>query len=156
MEKSVPDRIEKQIVLNAPRSRVWQALTDVQQLSEWFQVRMSGEVVPGARLSGPVTYPGYEHATVEATVERVEPERRIVWRWCPAAIEPGVDYTKEPTTLVTFELEDVDGGTRLTVVESGFHQVPVVRRAKAFESNEGGWTGVLESIEKTMHALASR
>ena len=78
------------------------------------------------------------------------------WRWCPHAVEPGVDYSKEPTTLVTFDLEDVDGGTKLTVVESGFHKVPVVRRAKAYESNEPGWTEVLQSIDKTMHSLVSR
>ena len=156
METSVPDRIEKQVVLHAPRARVWQALTDVQQLGEWFHVRMSGEVVPGARLSGPITYPGYEHATFEAVVERVEPERHISWRWSPHPVEPGMDYTNEPTTLVTFDLEDVDGGTKLTVVESGFHNVPVVRRAKAYESNEPGWTEVVQSIEKTMDALVSR
>jgi uncharacterized protein YndB with AHSA1/START domain len=156
MEKSVPDRIERQVVLQAPRSRVWQALTDVQQLNEWFHVQMRGEIIPGGRLSGPITFPGYEHATIEAVVERVEPEHHLSWRWCPHPVEKGMDYTKEPTTLVTFELEDVAGGTKLTVVESGFHQVPVVRRAKAYESNEGGWTEVVQSIEKTMHAMASR
>lgn len=48
-------------------------------------------------------------------------------------------YSKEPTTLVTFELEEVAGGVRLKITESGFDQVPLGRRAKAFEANEGGW-----------------
>ena len=156
MSTSIPDRIEKVVLLNAPRSRVWSAITDVNQLNEWLNVKMSGQVTPGARLRGPITYPGYEGITFEAVVEQVEPETRLSWRWHPAAIEKGVDYSKEPSTLVVFELEEVDGGTRLTVTESGFHKLPVVRQAKAYESNEGGWTEVVQSIEKTFNALVGR
>jgi hypothetical protein len=59
-----------------------------------------------------------------------------------------VDYSAEPTTLVTFRLEDVANGIMLTVTESGFDQVPLARRAKAFSANEGGWTMVMTLIEK--------
>jgi uncharacterized protein YndB with AHSA1/START domain len=156
MSQSVPDRIQKVITLHAPRARVWKAITDARQLGEWLWVNMSGEVVPGGKLSGPITYPGYEHGILEAWVEQVEPQRLMSWRWHPAAIDETVDYSKEPTTLVTFELEEVEGGTRLTITESGFHQLPVVRRAKAFESNDGGWKEVSESIEKTFSALVQR
>ena len=156
MSQSVPDRIQKVITLHAPRARVWKAITDARQLGEWLWLNMAGEVVPGAKLTGPVTYPGYEHATVEMFVERVEPQSLISWRWHPDAVDAKADYSAEPMTLVTFELEEVDGGTRLTITESGFHQLPVVRRAKAFESNDGGWKGVSESIEKTFHALVER
>jgi uncharacterized protein YndB with AHSA1/START domain len=92
----------------------------------------------------------------EAVVEQVEPQRKLSWRWHPDAVERGVDYSQDPTTLVTFELDDVADGTRLRVVESGFHKIPVVRRAKAFESNSGGWNEVIQSIEKTMDALVGR
>ncbi|MBI2529207.1 MAG: SRPBCC family protein [Candidatus Rokubacteria bacterium] len=81
------------------------------------------------------------------TIERMEPERLSSWRWHPAAIEPGVDYSAEPTTLVTSELEEVAGGTLLTVVESGFDQVPLARRAQAYRMNGEGWTLQMQAIE---------
>jgi hypothetical protein len=81
-------------------------------------------------------------------VERMEPERVFAWRWHPHAVEPGVDYSPEPRTLVVFELEAVAGGTELTVIESGFDQVPLARRALAFRMNEGGWTQQMQRIER--------
>jgi hypothetical protein len=76
----------------------------------------------------------------------------LAFRWHPFAVEPGVDYSKEPTTLVEFRLEDVANGVRLTVTESGFDGVPLERRAKAFAANEGGWTMVMTLIEKHLAA----
>jgi uncharacterized protein YndB with AHSA1/START domain len=142
------DRIEKQIQLSAPRSRVWRALTDPQEFGQWFGVRLSGEVKPGGKLRGPITTEGYTHVTFEATVETVEPEKRFAFRWHPYAVDPAVDYSSEPTTLVVFTLEDVAGGTLLKVVESGFDKIPAHRRAKAFEMNSEGWAGQLKNIAK--------
>src|SRR5215472_13442167 len=101
------DRIEKSVVLRAPRARVWRALTDAEAFAS------------GGRVSGRITHPGYEHVPFDITVEAMEPEQLFAWRWHPNAIEAGVDYSTEPTTLVSFELADVAEGTRLTVVESG-------------------------------------
>jgi uncharacterized protein YndB with AHSA1/START domain len=142
------DRIEKQIVLKAPRARVWRALTDAQEFGSWFRVKMESGFAPGAVARGHVTYPGYEHLVFEATVERMEPERLLSWRWHPAAVDTAEDYSKEPTTLVTFTLEETPEGTRLTVVESGFDQIPVARRAEAFRMNEGGWAEQLQNIAR--------
>ena len=142
------DRIEKQIVLEAPIARVWRAVADRKEFGTWFQVDIVGEFVPGARLSGHMTYPGYEHVLWDVTVERVEPPHVIAWRWHPSAIEPGVDYSAEPTTLVEFTLAEVEGGTLLTVVESGFDRLPPARRAAAFSGNERGWTGQMRNIER--------
>ena len=77
-------------------------------------------------------------------IETMEPERFFSFRWHPYAIEPGVDYSAEPTTLVSFTLEDAAGGTRLTIVESGFDAIPESRRAKAFSMNSAGWDGQAE------------
>ena len=107
---------------------------------------------PGAKLRGPITSPGYEHVTFEATVETVEPEQRFSFRWHPYAIEHGVDYSSEPTTLVVFTLEEVEGGTLLTVVESGFDKIPASRRAKAFEMNAEGWAIQMENIKRHLAA----
>jgi uncharacterized protein YndB with AHSA1/START domain len=148
MTASSTDRIEKEIVLRAPRAKVWRALTDAREFSRWFGVEMTDPFVPGARARGRVTHPGYEHVPFELTVERMEPERLFSWRWHPYAVDAKVDYSKEPTTLVVFELEDVAGGTRLKIVESGFDQIPAERRAEAFRMNSGGWTQQVENIRK--------
>ena len=146
------DRIEKQVTLDAPRSRVWRALTDVTQFNAWFGVSLAGSFVPGAEVRGPLTHPKYSHVTVTLWIEAVEPERHFSFRWHPYAIEPNVDYDSEPTTLVSFTLEDANGGTKLSIVESGFDAIPESRRAKAFAANAGGWNGQAENIRKFVEA----
>ncbi|HEY3120966.1 MAG TPA: SRPBCC family protein [Vicinamibacteria bacterium] len=146
------DRIEKKVVLRAPRSRVWRAIADEKEFGAWFGVRLEGAFAPGKRLKGQITVPGYEHVTMDITVERVDPERLFSYRWHPYAVDPGVDYSAEPTTLVEFRLEDVAGGTELSVVESGFDRIPVARRAEAFRMNEGGWAEQMKNIERHVAA----
>lgn len=148
MATSTTDRIEKQIVLRAPRARVWRALIDPAEFGSWFGVRLETGIALGQVTRGHVTHPGYEHLVFEATVERMEPERLLAWRWHPAAVDAGADYSTEPTTLVTFTLEDAPEGTRLTVVESGFDRIPLARRAEAYRMNEGGWTAQLQNVAR--------
>ena len=112
----------------------------------WFRVKLEGSFQAGKTIRGRITHPGYEHVVFEAQVERVEPETLFSYRWHPYAVDPKVDYSKEPTTLVVFELADVPEGTQLTVVESGFDQVPPHRRLEAFRMNSGGWGGQMENI----------
>ena len=142
------DRIEKTATLTAPRARVWQAIADARQFGEWFRVRLDGEFAVGATIRGNITYPGYEYITMEVVVERMEPERFFSYRWHPYAIDPKVDYSPEPMTLVEFTLEDAPGGTRLTIVESGFDRVPLSRRAEAFRMNGDGWSEQMQNIER--------
>ena|SRR5437899_1306754 len=142
------DRIEKRIVLHAPRARVWQALTNARAFGEWFGVRLAGEFTPGARVRGQITHPGYEHLTLDMTIERIEPERLFSWRWHPHAIDSKADYSSEPTTLIVFELEETADGTLLTVVESGFDRIPAARRAEAYRGNEQGWAAQMLAIER--------
>jgi uncharacterized protein YndB with AHSA1/START domain len=142
------DRIEKQIVLHAPRARVWQALADAEQFGKWFGVKLAGSFEPGVRLRGQVTHKGYEHVSFEITVERMEPERLLSWRGHPHPIDPQADYSAEPTTLVVFELADAPEGTLLTVVESGFDGIPLARRLEAYRGNEQGWSMQMKAIEK--------
>ena len=146
MNPSPTDRIERMVVIGAPRSRVWRALTDPAEFGTWFGVKVEGAFAPGARVRGAITHPGYEHVTWDMAIERMEPERVFSWRWHPYAVEPGVDYSHETPTLVVFELEEVAEGTRLTVVESGFDQVPLARRAQAYRMNEQGWTHQVQAI----------
>ena len=143
------DRIERQILLSAPRSRVWRALSNAEEFGSWFGVAFKGKTfVPGQHVQGQITYPGYEHVVFDILIERMEPERLLSWRWHPYAVDPKVDYSQETPTLVVFELKDADGGTLLSVVESGFDKVPAARRAEAFRMNSGGWDGQMTNIEK--------
>jgi uncharacterized protein YndB with AHSA1/START domain len=153
------DRIEKQVLLRASRARVWRALTDAEEFGTWFGVKFNGPFIPGSLLRGVIVptrvdvevakaQQPYEGLPFEISVDRIEPETLFAFRWHPFAIEAGVDYSREPTTLIVFALEDVADGTMLTVTESGFDRIPLARRAKAFTANEGGWTMVMALIEK--------
>ncbi len=153
------DRIEKQVLLDSPHARVWRALTDAREFGTWFGMKFDGSFTPGARVTGVIVPTAvdaevaraqqpYEGTAFEITIDRIEPERLFAFRWHPFAAEPGVDYAREPTTLIEFLLEDVPGGVVLTVRESGFDQVPLERRAKAFTANEAGWTIQMRLIEK--------
>jgi uncharacterized protein YndB with AHSA1/START domain len=146
------DRIEKKIVLRAPRSRVWRALTDVGEFNAWFGVKLDGAFVEGKTVRGKITHPGFDHLTMEIEVARVQPETHFSYRWHPYAIAPNVDYSKETPTLVSFDLADADGGTLLTLVESGFDAIPPARKKKAFAMNDDGWTQQIESIRKHVGA----
>jgi uncharacterized protein YndB with AHSA1/START domain len=148
MAESGTDRIEKHVVLLAPRARVWRALTDWKEFGRWFGVDLAGPLSPGARVKGKITHPGYENLPFEITVERMEPERLFSYRWHPYAHDPEVDYSSEPTTLVVFELHESPEGTRLTVVESGFDRIPPGRRAEAYRMNDQGWAEQMKSIER--------
>lgn len=153
------DRIEKNVVLRAPRDRVWQAITDSRQFGSWFGAELEGPFVAGRRITGRIMptqvdpeiaklQEPYTGLAVEWLVERIEPMRLFSFRWHPSSVEPGVDHASEPTTLVVFELEEVAGGTRLTITESGFDQLPIERRTKAFAGNDEGWTKQTELIAK--------
>jgi uncharacterized protein YndB with AHSA1/START domain len=146
------DRIEKQVVLRAPRSRVWRALANAAEFGSWFGIELDGAFAPGASVKGHITMPGDQLMTIEIAIERMEPESRMSYRWHPYPIKADVDYSSEPTTLVEFQLEDVPDGTQLTIVESGFDRIPPARRAEAFRMNDEGWDGQLANIARYVDA----
>ena len=152
------DRIEKKILLRAPLKRVWRALVDSSEFGNWFGMKFDGPFAPGAFLRGTMVgtqvdaevaqaQKKHEGMPFEITIDRMEPERLFSFRWHPHAVEPGVDYSTEPTTLVIFALEEVAAGVLLTVTESGFDRIPLARRAKAFTANEQGWAIVVKLLE---------
>ena len=143
------DRIEKVVTLNAPRERVWKAISDSREFGQWFGAEIDVAFEPGARLSARIVptevdpevaklQEPYRGVAFEIVVERVEPPRLLSFRWHPWAEDLDA-IQDDPMTLVTFELEAAEGGTRLTVTESGFDALPEARRAEAYEMNEGGW-----------------
>jgi len=146
------DRIEKKILLRAPRSRVWRAIASPEEFGTWFGAKLEGAFEPGARVLGRITIKGYENVPMEIVIDRVEPEGLFSYRWHPYAVDPKVDYSSEPMTLVEFHLAEVPGGTELTVIESGFDGVPAARRAEAIKMNMGGWEAQLRNIERHVAA----
>jgi uncharacterized protein YndB with AHSA1/START domain len=153
------DRIEKKVLLRAPGKRVWRALSNSTEFGSWFGMKFDGPFAPGASMRGvivPTTVNAevakaqkeYEGLPFEISIEQMEPERLFSFRWHPHAVERGVDYSGEPTTLIVFALEEVADGTVLTVTESGFDRIPLARRAKAFTANEQGWGMVVKLIEE--------
>ncbi len=153
------DWIEKRIVLKATRERVWRAISDSQRFGAWFGVEFDGPFVKGTWITGHIAptkvdpdvaklQEPHTGKTWSAFVEHIEPMTKFAFRWHPFAVDPDVDYTKEPTTLVTFELREVDGGILLTITETGFDQIAAARRIPAIEANEGGWTHQTRLIEK--------
>ena len=141
------DRIEKRIELKADIATVWRALTDHREFGQWFRVKLDGPFVPGEVARGHITYPGYENYKWEATVQKMEPERLFSFTWHPYAIDPAIDYTQEPVTLVEFRLERKNGGTVLVLTESGFDAIPKERRFEAFRMNDNGWAIQMTNIE---------
>jgi len=159
MSTAVSDRIEKEVLLRAPLSRVWQALTDAHEFGQWFGVRLEGQFKAGTPISGRITpttvdpevakmQKPYEGMKFEIVVDRIEPKTLFSFRWHPFGVDPKVDYSREPMTLVEFTLHDLPEGVRLKVVESGFDKIPIERRAAAFTANEGGWAKQVELIQK--------
>jgi uncharacterized protein YndB with AHSA1/START domain len=147
MNKTSTDRIVKQIELSAPVERVWQALTDYRQFSQWFRVDLEVPFVVGQPAYGRITYPGYEHVQMKVDVIAIEPMTRFAFQWHPYAVDPNIDYSSEPPTTVEFTLSPTAHGTTLTVVESGFDAVPQARRSEAYRMNDGGWTGQMQNIQ---------
>ena len=153
------DRIEKRVLLNASRERVWRAISDAEEFGTWFGVRFDGPFVAGERLIGKIAptqvdeevaamQTPYEGTPFEWLVEKIEPLQRIAFRWHPFGIDKTVDYSREPMTLIVFELHDAPEGILLSVTESGFDKLPPERRAKAFAANEDGWTHQMKLIRK--------
>jgi uncharacterized protein YndB with AHSA1/START domain len=153
------DRIEKKIVLKATRERVWQAISNSKEFGTWFGAELDGPFVAGKETAGRIAptqvdpevarmQEPYAGVAWRVQVERIEPMRLFSFRWHPGAVEPGYDYSREPTTLVTFELADAEGGTLLTITETGFEQLPLARREDARTGNAEGWTHQLRLIEK--------
>jgi uncharacterized protein YndB with AHSA1/START domain len=142
------DRIEKEIEIKAPISRVWRAITNFREFGEWFLVKLEGPFVIGEVSRGQITYPGYEYLKWEAVVQQMEPERLFSYTWHPSAVDPNTDYSNEPATLVEFRLEKTETGTLLLLTESGFDKLPEYRRLDAFRGNERGWSEQMTNIEK--------
>jgi uncharacterized protein YndB with AHSA1/START domain len=138
--------LSRSITIKAPRSRVWQALTDSKQFGQWFGVTMETPFHAGKPAYGIIDNPNFKGMKMELAIDRVEPESFFSWRWHPYAVDPKVDYSKETPTLVTFELSEKAGVTTVVITESGFDKIPKHRQPDAFRMNGDGWSIQAERI----------
>ena len=144
---STTNEIRKHLHIKAPPSRVWLAIIDADQFGAWFHVKLETPFVVGRPTSGQITYAGWEHVRFTLVTEAIEPETRFAYLWHPYAVDMNKDYSSETMTRVEFLLEPHDGGTLLTVVESGFDRLPPERIAEAWRMNERGWAEQLDNIQ---------
>lgn len=145
---SSTDRIEKQLMINAPRAKVWRAISDSQEFGKWFRVAIEGPFVAGQSVRGRILTPGYDHVHMTMEIVAVDATRGyFAYRWHPFAIDAKVDYSGEPTTLVEFQLSETGSGTKVAITESGFDGIPAHRRDEAFRMNTMGWEAQLKNIE---------
>ena len=133
------DRIEKVIDLAAPVARVWQAITDHREFGEWFRVRLNNPFKVGVTTTGNITYPGHEHVKWVSVTEQMDDERLFAFSWPPGSVDPDTEYDENAKVLVEFRLEPTEGGTRLTITETGFQQFPESKRLDILRSNVEGW-----------------
>ena len=158
------DRIEKRVLLRAPLDRVWRAISDAEEFGRWFGVRFDGPFVAGASVSGAITGTTVDdevakrqepHAGAKSTwqIVAIEPRRRFAYRWHPFAVDPAIDYDREPTTLVEFTLAETPDGVLLTITESGFDAIPESRRSASFEANTEGWAIQADLVRRYAEGL---
>lgn len=151
------DKIEKTALLKAPLLKVWNAISDSKAFGTWFGASFDGPFVEGQTVRGVIAKTQVDDEIAEhqepyvgmrcdLMIERIAPPKLLAFRWHPGA-DPDTG-PNAPTTLVTFALEEVPGGTRLVITESGFDALPLELRAKAFADNEGGWEAQLSLIAK--------
>jgi len=156
---STTDRIEKTILLHAPRERVWRAISDAGQFGTWFGARFDGPFSAGRRVTGAIApttvdpeiarrQKPHEGERLEVTVDRIEPMRRFSFHW-----HPGADPLQEASTTVEFDLKDAAGGTQLTITESGFDQLPPERRSQVRAGNDEGWSAQARLIERYLATM---
>jgi uncharacterized protein YndB with AHSA1/START domain len=149
MTLSSLNQIQRSTFVRASRSRVWRALTDISEFCKWFSAETDDPAFqPGANIKFRSTYPGpYYKMEFSVNIEEMAAEQTFSWRWHPGAKVPGEDVSSEPMTLVTFTLEDAEGGTRVTVTETGFDELFATRRDRAFKDNDSGWKTQMAAFE---------
>ena len=141
-------RIDRSIDIKARPERVWRALTTADEISSWFQVAIDGPIAAGQEVWMTSQHEQCRGARFRVLFVEMTPPHRFVWQWHPGAVDPKIDYSKEPRTTVTFTLEPIETGTRLTVSETGFEEVTLERRAAVYKDNTQGWNEVITWIQE--------
>jgi uncharacterized protein YndB with AHSA1/START domain len=139
----IPDEVRRELVIKAPRDRVWRALTEADQLTRWFPDKAAEvDLRPGGNA-----VLEWDEAKAEAVVDVVEPPGRLVFRWRPEGLG-------RPFTTVSFTLEELGDGdsTRVRLVESGFASLPDQIETQSQKGNDEGWAHELQELKEYLEA----
>jgi uncharacterized protein YndB with AHSA1/START domain len=151
----IPQRIEREILIDAPMDVVWAVVTEPQYMSRWFSDAVELDLRPGGRAA--LHWEG--HGTVHGRVERVEPPHFFSFRW-HMEHESSSDLDEGNSTLVEFSLRSEDDSTRLIVVESGFRDLVGTddERQRHVDGHRRGWQKELGELDEYLreHARAGR
>ncbi len=145
-----PDQIERVITIPAKPEQVWRAIATPQGLNGWFAGKIEGDFHVGSDI----VFVFGEDNIKPVRIVNMEPTTRFAYRWRPYTNDLAVNLDALPSTLVEFRLEPTPEGTKLTVTESGFSQIPADVRAKSFADNSGGWTEELQGLAAYVVAQA--
>jgi uncharacterized protein YndB with AHSA1/START domain len=139
----VPERIEREVLIDAPQEVVWAVVTKPEHVGKWFGDAAEIDLRPG----GDAVFTFTKHGSARARVEKVEPPNSFAFTWArPGAAEP----SEGQSTLVEFNLSPEGEGTRLRVVETGFRELdsPEPDKARFAEENSRGWDAELEDLRE--------
>ena len=148
MNSTLQDTINREVVISAPREKVYNAIADAKQLSKWFPDAIEGEIKVGER---PVFDFG-EYGKNSIYVVATDPHQYVAYRWMPGGVNEYKDFIgdvlQKPNTLCEFHLDEIPEGTRVRLVESGFASLPKEFYAKALGDNTGGWEVMIARLKR--------
>ncbi len=148
------DKIEREVVIEAPVDRVWQLVTEAEHLGRWFgDAGAEVDLRPG----GAMELRWAEHGTARGRIEAVEAPRLFAFRWAPFKDPAGIDPSEGNSTRVEFTLIDEGPSTRLRVIESGFETLATAdeQRRKNFDGNTRGWEIELGDLQDYASRVAA-
>ena len=148
MNTMIQDTIQRELVLRAPKERVFQAIADPKLIVNWFPDKVEGTLKKGERSVFDFT----DYGKVAIHVVASDPHDYFAYRWVPSVGASEDDPLKQPNTLVEFRLEAIPEGTKLKLTESGFASLPKDVIEKSLSDNNEGWDTMLARLEKYMAA----
>lgn len=142
------DTIERQMIFKASQQKVWDAITKPELINRWFGTRADFDKLEvGQKII--FAWASYNH-TCRAVIEEVMPISRFVYSWEHQEADFDIPLADLPLTRVTFALEEVEGGTRLTLTETGFSSLP--EPENRFKTNSSGWDAELQDLQEYVEA----
>lgn len=140
--------IERQMIFNAPRQKVWDAITKPELINRWFGTRADFDMLEAGQE---IVFAWAEHNhTCRAVIEEVTPISRFVYSWEHEEANFDIPLMQVPQTRVSFVLEEVEDGTQLTLTEVGFASLP--SSEKNFKENSSGWDSELKDLQNYVEA----
>ena len=132
--------VERSVLINVPRQRVWRALTEPEQLEQWYAPGCPWEI-PALRAGATVKFYNTDTDIQLARIEAVEPLRELTLRWQLDDSDPGTSLAN------SFRLEEEKSGTRVIVTQSGYESLPEAMRQQQLEQDEQAYTAIVESLK---------